>query len=92
MLFINGGEDKEGDCTILAEFARLGGGSRARLIVMTVALDASDERGCYGVPPITLAGSVREDIFLIAEVIGAGEVAIQDAPELAKVVKHAGLQ
>ncbi|HYG11354.1 MAG TPA: amidohydrolase family protein [Pyrinomonadaceae bacterium] len=52
--------------------------------------------GGYGVPPVTLTGSVREDIILIAEVIGAGEVAISDerttahhAPELAKIVKDA---
>jgi len=52
--------------------------------------------GGYGVPPVTLTGSVREDIILIAEVIGAGEVAISDerttahdAPEIAKIVKDA---
>jgi beta-aspartyl-dipeptidase (metallo-type) len=52
--------------------------------------------GGYGIPPTTLMRSVREDIILIAEVIGAGEVAIaderttaHDAPELAKVVKDA---
>ena len=52
--------------------------------------------GGYGLPPVTLTGGVREDIIMIAEVIGAGEVAIADerttahhAPELAKVVKDA---
>jgi beta-aspartyl-dipeptidase (metallo-type) len=52
--------------------------------------------GGYGIPPTTLTGSIREDIILVAEVIGAGEVAIadertttHDAPELAKVVKDA---
>lgn len=52
--------------------------------------------GGYGLPPVTLTGGVREDIIMIAEVIGAGEVAIADerttahhAPELAKLVKDA---
>ncbi|HEY0098722.1 MAG TPA: amidohydrolase family protein [Pyrinomonadaceae bacterium] len=52
--------------------------------------------GGYNVPPTTLMQGVREDIICIAEVIGAGEVAIaderanaHDAPELAKVVKDA---
>jgi beta-aspartyl-dipeptidase (metallo-type) len=52
--------------------------------------------GGYGIPPATLTGSVRDDIILISEVIGAGEIAISDertttheAPELAKVVKDA---
>jgi beta-aspartyl-dipeptidase (metallo-type) len=52
--------------------------------------------GGYNVPPTTLMRSVREDILCIAEVIGAGEIAIaderanaHDAPELAKLVKDA---
>jgi beta-aspartyl-dipeptidase (metallo-type) len=52
--------------------------------------------GGYGIPPATITGSVRDDIILIAEVIGAGEVAVSDeratvhdAPELAKLVKDA---
>lgn len=52
--------------------------------------------GGYNVPPTTLMRGVREDIICIAEVIGAGEVAIADeranaheAPELAKLVKDA---
>lgn len=55
--------------------------------------------GGYNVPPTTLTGSVREDIMLVEEVIGAGEVAISDrratepdARELARLVSdaHAG--
>jgi beta-aspartyl-dipeptidase (metallo-type) len=52
--------------------------------------------GGYDVPPVTLTGSVRRDILLIEEVIGAGETAIADyrstAPttsELARLVKDA---
>jgi cyanophycinase len=45
LFVIGGGEDKEGDCTILAEFVRLAGGSRARLVVMTVATDVPEEVG-----------------------------------------------
>jgi beta-aspartyl-dipeptidase (metallo-type) len=52
--------------------------------------------GGYTVPPTTIMRSVREDILLIAEVIGAGEVAISDARstdqdplELSKLVHDA---
>ncbi len=52
--------------------------------------------GGYNVPPTTLTGSVRSDILLVDEVIGAGEVAISDlrasepeAQELARLVSDA---
>jgi beta-aspartyl-dipeptidase (metallo-type) len=35
--------------------------------------------GGYDVPPVTLTGSIRRDMLLIEEVIGAGEIAISDA-------------
>jgi len=34
--------------------------------------------GGYDVPPVTLTGSVRNDMLLVEEVIGSGEVAISD--------------
>jgi beta-aspartyl-dipeptidase (metallo-type) len=50
--------------------------------------------GGYDVPPVTLTGSIRRDMVLVDEVIGAGEVAISDKrssvpslPELARLVK-----
>lgn len=55
--------------------------------------------GGYNVPPTTLLGSVRQDMMFVAEVIGAGEVAISDerglnqsSQELAKLVRdtHVG--
>jgi cyanophycinase len=45
LFVIGGGEDKEGDCTILAEFVRFAGGNKARLVVMTVATDEPQEVG-----------------------------------------------
>jgi beta-aspartyl-dipeptidase (metallo-type) len=52
--------------------------------------------GGYNVPPVTLTGSVRTDMLLVPEVIGAGEVAISDARsteptdgELARLVRDA---
>jgi beta-aspartyl-dipeptidase (metallo-type) len=52
--------------------------------------------GGYNVPPTSIMGSVREDILYIAEVIGAGEVAISDTrstdpspQELARLVNDA---
>lgn len=55
--------------------------------------------GGYNVPPITVLGSVRQDMMFVDEVVGAGEVAISDerslnqsAQELAKLVRdtHVG--
>lgn len=52
--------------------------------------------GGYDVPPKTLTGSVRGDIMLVEEVVGAGEVAVSDdrsaepaAHELARLVRDA---
>ena len=52
--------------------------------------------GGYNVPPVTLTGSVRSDMMIVEEVIGAGEVAIADArstepsmAELARLVRDA---
>jgi beta-aspartyl-dipeptidase (metallo-type) len=52
--------------------------------------------GGYNVPPVTLTGSVRNDMLLVSEVIGAGEIAISDArstepsnAELARLVRDA---
>jgi beta-aspartyl-dipeptidase (metallo-type) len=49
--------------------------------------------GGYNVPPSTITGRVRDDILLISEIIGAGEICISDerstdpsAHELAKLV------
>jgi cyanophycinase len=39
LLLIGGGEDKEGERTILKEFVRLAKGAKARVVVMTVATD-----------------------------------------------------
>jgi len=52
--------------------------------------------GGYNVPPATLMGSLRSDVMFVAEVIGAGEIAISDrrgtqptTAELARVVADA---
>jgi cyanophycinase len=45
LFVIGGGEDKEGDCTILREFVRLAGGRRSRIVVMTAATDEPEEAG-----------------------------------------------
>jgi beta-aspartyl-dipeptidase (metallo-type) len=52
--------------------------------------------GGYAVPPVSLTGSVRRDMLLVNEVIGAGEIAVADrrstAPrldELARIVNDA---
>lgn len=45
LFVIGGGEDKEGDCTILAEFVRMAGGDKSRIVVMTAATDLPEELG-----------------------------------------------
>ncbi|WP_437673174.1 beta-aspartyl-peptidase [Sorangium sp. So ce131] len=49
--------------------------------------------GGYDVPPVTLTGSVRRDMLLVDEVIGAGEVAVSDLrstePSLAELARLA---
>lgn len=39
LVIIGGAEDKQGECRILREFVRLGGGAYARVLVMTVATE-----------------------------------------------------
>ena len=45
LFIIGGGEDREGDCSVLAEFVRLAGGKKARIVVMTAATDLPEELG-----------------------------------------------
>ncbi|MFB8789760.1 MAG: cyanophycinase [Potamolinea sp.] len=45
LVIIGGAEDKEGDCTILREFVRRAGGTKARIVVMTVATGLPEEVG-----------------------------------------------
>lgn len=45
LVIIGGAEDKEGDCTILREFVRRAGGTKARIVVMTVATGLPEEAG-----------------------------------------------
>lgn len=45
LVIIGGAEDKEEDCTILREFVRRAGGTKARIVVMTVATGLPEEVG-----------------------------------------------
>lgn len=45
LIIIGGAEDKQGDCRILREFLRLGGGTSAHVLVMTVATELPIEVG-----------------------------------------------
>lgn len=56
-------------------------------------LSAHCYTGHYGIPPSTFTGSIRNDLIVVEEVIGVGEVAVSDyrapqpdARELARVV------
>jgi beta-aspartyl-dipeptidase (metallo-type) len=61
-----------------------------------MGLSAYMYTGGYNVPPSTITGSIRDDIMLLDEIVGAGEVAIADARstdpnphELAKLINDA---
>ena len=45
LVIIGGAEDKEGECRILREFVRRAGGTKARIVVMTVATELPREVG-----------------------------------------------
>lgn len=45
LVVVGGAEDKHGECRILREFLRLGGGKHARVLVMTVATELPVEVG-----------------------------------------------
>lgn len=45
LVIIGGAEDKQGECRILREFLRLGGGREAKVLVMTVATELPIEVG-----------------------------------------------
>jgi cyanophycinase len=64
LVIIGGGEDKEGDCTILAEFVRLSGGGRSRIVVMTVATERVAESG--------------KEYTQVFKRLGAGNVSVVD--------------
>jgi cyanophycinase len=64
LVIIGGAEDKRGPCRILAEFVRLGGGPKARVVVMTVASEIPTE-----------VGAVYDDVF---RRLGAKQVQVLD--------------
>ena len=45
LVIIGGAEDKEGECTILREFVRRAGGTKARIVIMTTATELPREVG-----------------------------------------------
>jgi cyanophycinase len=67
LVIIGGAEDKEGDCTILREFVRRAGGTKARIVVMTVATGLPREVG--------------ENYIRVFERLGAEDVRIVDTVE-----------
>ncbi|HEY6189148.1 MAG TPA: cyanophycinase [Pyrinomonadaceae bacterium] len=62
LFIIGGGEDKDGDCTILREFVRLAGDDRARIVVMTAATDEPVAAGAEYVRVFTRLGAKRVDV------------------------------
>jgi cyanophycinase len=64
LVIIGGAEDKEGECTILREFVRRAGGTKARVVIMTAATELPTEVG--------------ENYIRIFERLGAENVRIVD--------------
>lgn len=64
LVIIGGAEDKEGDCTVLREFVRCAGGTKAKIAVMTAAT--------------RLPGEVGEDYTRIFERLGVESVRVID--------------
>ncbi|AFZ30018.1 cyanophycinase [Gloeocapsa sp. PCC 7428] len=64
LVIIGGAEDKEGECTILREFVRRAGGTKARVVIMTAATELPREVG--------------ENYIRIFERLGAEDVRIID--------------
>lgn len=64
LVIIGGAEDKEGECKILREFVRRAGGTKARIVVMTVATELPREVG--------------ENYIRVFERLGAEDVRIVD--------------
>jgi cyanophycinase len=62
LFIIGGGEDKEGDCTILAEFIRMAGDEKSRIVVMTAATDEPKETGAEYVHVFKRLGAKRVDV------------------------------
>ncbi|MUL35843.1 cyanophycinase [Gloeocapsopsis dulcis] len=64
LVIIGGAEDKEGECTILREFVRRAGGTKARVVIMTAATELPREVG--------------ENYIRVFERLGAEDVRILD--------------
>ncbi|NJM90638.1 MAG: cyanophycinase [Hydrococcus sp. RU_2_2] len=83
LVIIGGAEDKDGDCTVLREFVRCAGGTKAKIAVMTAAT--------------SLPGEVGEDYIRIFERLGVESVRVvdtdrredSDRPENLEIIKEA---
>lgn len=64
LVIIGGAEDKEGDCTILREFVRSAGGTKAKIAVLTAAT--------------SLPGEVGEDYIRLFSRLGVENVRVVD--------------
>lgn len=64
LVIIGGAEDREGDCTILREFVRRAGGTKARIVIMTAATELPREVG--------------EDYTRVFDRLGAEDIRIID--------------
>lgn len=64
LVIIGGAEDKEGDCTVLREFVRCAGGTKAKIAVFTAAT--------------SLPGEVGEDYIRLFDRLGVESVRVVD--------------
>jgi cyanophycinase len=90
LVIIGGAEDKKGQCGVLREFVRLAGGSKARLIVMTVASEAPDEVGALYQQVFERLGARHVQVLDVRQRDQAGDPTLLGAVEKATAVFFTG--
>jgi len=90
LLIVGGAEDKTGDCVILRELVRLGGGPSARIAVLTVASQFPREVGASYVRTLTRLGAAHVEPVDVRERAQADDPAVLRAIEDASAVYFSG--
>src|SRR5689334_1233980 len=90
LLIVGGAEDKADDCAILRELIRLGGGSSARVAVVTVASQVPREVGAGYVGTLTRLGAAHVEPVDVRERAQADDPAVLRAIEDASAVYFSG--
>lgn len=90
LVIIGGAEDRRGPCTILREFVRLGGGGRARVVVLTAASHYPKEVGAEYVAVFDRLGVRQVQALDVRRREQAAEAELVEAVEEATAVFFTG--